>query len=298
MAGVCIPVIDMQDFPRQAEKLIAACEEWGYFRIINHGIPVTLLSEMKSVARSLLDLPVKVKERTADAVVGKGYSPPDTANPLLEGLGVYDMAFPGAVDTFCDHLNSTSHQRETILRYSHAVYDLAQEIGQKLVESMGMDIELFKGWPCQFRMNKYHYSSQTIGLTGAPMHTDAGFLTIVQDDEIVNGLEAIDKESGALIPVDPMPGTLLINMGDLGKVWSNGRFHNVKHRVQCNEGTIRMSIALFVLGPKEAEVEAPPQLVDSDHPRLFIPFTFEDYRMLRISKRLPTGGALELLRAK
>ncbi|KAA8527945.1 hypothetical protein F0562_035186 [Nyssa sinensis] len=256
--AVCIPIIDMEDFPGQSGKLIAACEEWGCFRIINHAIPLTLLSEMKSVARSLLDLPVEVKERTADAIAGKG---------------------------------------ETILRYNHAVYELAQDIGQKLVESMGLDVELFKGWPCQFRMNKYHYTPQTIGSTGAQMHTDAGFLTIVQDDEIVSGLEAVDKKSGALVPIDPVPGTVLINIGDLGKAWSNGRFYNVKHRVQCNEGTTRMSIALFVLGPKEAKVEAPPQLVDSAHPRLFVPFSFEDYRMLRISNRSPTGGALELLRA-
>uniref|UniRef100_A0A5B6ZA03 Putative 2-oxoglutarate-dependent dioxygenase DAO-like n=1 Tax=Davidia involucrata TaxID=16924 RepID=A0A5B6ZA03_DAVIN len=163
---------------------------------------------------------------------------------------------------------------------------------------MGLDVELFKGWPCQFRLNKYHYTPQTIGSTGALMHTDAGFLTIVQDDEIVSGLEAVDKKSGALVPIDPMPGTLLINIGDLGKAWSNGRFYNVKHRVQCNQGTIRMSIALLVLGPKEAKVEAPPQLVDSEHLRLFVPFTFEDYRMLRLSNGLPAGEALELLRLK
>ncbi|KAA8527943.1 hypothetical protein F0562_035188 [Nyssa sinensis] len=297
MASVCIPEIDMKDFPGQSGKLIAACEEWGCFRIINHGIPITLLSEMKSVARSLLDLPVDVKQRTADAIAGKGYSPPDMANPLLEGLGVYDMASPGAIDSFCDQLNATPQQRETILKYSHAVHELAQYIGQKLVDGMGLDVELFKEWPCQFRMNKYHYTPQTIGSTGALMHTDAGFLTIVQDDDIVSGLEAVDKKSGALVPIDPVPGTLLINIGDLGKAWSNGRFYNVKHRVQCNEGTTRMSIALFVLGPKEAKVEAPPQLVDSAHPRLFVPFNFEDYRMLRITKRSPTGGALEFLRA-
>ncbi|KAA8524075.1 hypothetical protein F0562_010494 [Nyssa sinensis] len=161
---------------------------------------------------------------------------------------------------------------------------------------MGLEGELFKGWPCQFRLNKYHFTPQTIGSSGAPMHTDAGFLTIVQDDEIVSGLEAVDKKFGALVPIDPVPGTLLVNIGDLGKAWSNGRFYNVKHRVQCNEGTICMSIALFVLGPKEAKVEAPAQLVDSDNPRLFVPFSFEDYRMLRISTRSPTGGALELFR--
>ena len=62
------------------------------------------------------------------------------------------------------------------------------------------------------------------------------------------------------------------------KVWSNGRFCNVKHRVQCKEASIRVSIASFFLGPKEAAVEAPPELVDSENPRQFVPFTYEDYR--------------------
>ncbi|KAK4387208.1 2-oxoglutarate-dependent dioxygenase DAO [Sesamum angolense] len=80
--------------------------------------------------------------------------------------------------------------------------------------------------------------------------------------------------------------------------WSNGRFCNVKHRVQCYEPTIRTSIALFVLAPNDEKVEAPPQLVDSDHPRCYIPFDFEDYRKLRSSTNSPTGGALKYFLAK
>ncbi|XP_059663967.1 2-oxoglutarate-dependent dioxygenase DAO-like [Cornus florida] len=291
----CIPMIDMQKFPGESGKLVAACEEWGCFRIINHGIPATMLSEMQFISRSLLDLPVETKRLYGEAVGGKGYSPPLEASPLLEGLDVYDMASPGAVNALCSHLHVSPHQRETIMKYTAAIHELAMTLGSRLGESMGFCSDLFKGWPCRFRLNKYHFSPQTVGSTGAPMHSDAGFLTVVHDDEIVNGLEAVDKKTGVLFPIDPMPGTLLVNVGDLAKAWSNGRFCNVKHRVQCNEGTIRTSMACFVLGPKEEKVEAPPQLVDSDHPRLFIPFTFQEYINLRISTRSPTGEALQLL---
>ncbi|KAA8524073.1 hypothetical protein F0562_010496 [Nyssa sinensis] len=218
MTSVCIPEIDMQDFERQSEKLIAACEEWGCFRIINHGIPISLMSEIKSVAQSLFDLPVEIKQRNADVVAGKAYSPRDMVNPLLEGLGIYDMASPGAVHKFCDQLNATPQQRETTLRYSHAVHELAQDIGQKLVESMGLGNELFKGWPRQFRLNKYHFTPQTIESNGSLMHTDVGFLTILQDDEIVSGLKVVDKKSGGLVPIHPMPSTLFVNIGDIGTV--------------------------------------------------------------------------------
>lgn len=81
---------------------------------------------------------------------------------------------------------------------------------------------------------------------------------------------------------------------DVLKVWSNGRFYNVKHRVQCKEAKTRLSIALFMLGPKEAAVEAPPQLVDTEHPRLYDPVVFEEYRKLRLSTGMRAGEALSL----
>lgn len=72
----------------------------------------------------------------------------------------------------------------------------------------------------------------------------------------------------------------------------------MKHRVQCRQATIRVSIASFLLGPKDEAVEAPPEFVDSEHPRLYVPFTYEDYRKLRLSKKLQAGEALELVRIK
>lgn len=72
----------------------------------------------------------------------------------------------------------------------------------------------------------------------------------------------------------------------------------MKHRVQCRQATIRVSIASFLLGPKDEAVVAPPEFVDSEHPRLYAPFTYEDYRKLRFSKKLHAGEALELVLIK
>ncbi|KAM0067889.1 putative oxoglutarate/iron-dependent dioxygenase, isopenicillin N synthase [Helianthus debilis subsp. tardiflorus] len=44
--------------------------------------------------------------------------------------------------------------------------------------------------------------------------------------------------SGHFIPVEPWPDTLLVNLGDMATVWSNGRLCNVKHKVQCKEAKI------------------------------------------------------------
>ncbi|KAM7503855.1 hypothetical protein LguiB_002759 [Lonicera macranthoides] len=296
--GGGFPILDMQDCDGQlADKLVKACEEWGYFRLINHGVPLKLMAEMKEVTRALMDLPLETKMKTAHPVHGRGYIAPNYASPFFEGMGVYDMTLPGGVDEFCDQLGATPHQREVMIKYSQALYKISHYIEKKLVEGMGLEKDYFSDWPCQFKLNKYSYSDQSVGMTGALMHSDIGFLTILQDDEIIGGLEAIDEKNGELVSIEPMEGTFVVNVGDVAKVWSNGRFCNVKHRVQCYQAGVRISVALFVLGPRDAKVEVAPELISTETPSLYAPFDFEEYRIVRTKTNSPTGGALELFRS-
>ncbi|KAM2639598.1 hypothetical protein FF1_026715 [Malus domestica] len=291
-----IPAIDLKKFPEAEEyrKLREASETWGCFRLVNHMIPPALMSEMISVVRSLLDLPMEIKKQNKEVIAGSGYLAPSKVNPIYESLGFHDLGSRQALDSFCSQLNASSYQREVIEKYAQAVCEQIVDIGQKLTESLGLaDSDYLKGWPCQFRINKYTFTSESVGSLGLRSHTDSGFLTILQDDEIVGGLEVMDK-SGAFVAVDPCPGTLLVNLGDVAHAWSNGRLCNVKHRVQFREARIRVSISPFQRGPdEEAGVEAPPELVDSEHPRLYVPFTYEDYRKIRLSANLHADWPLK-----
>ncbi|CAI9088939.1 OLC1v1023399C1 [Oldenlandia corymbosa var. corymbosa] len=92
-----VPVIDMQHPGGLAEKIVKASEEWGCFRITNHGISLELLSEMKVVCRSLLDLPLKIKQ--------------GNASPYFQGLNIDDVSFPGVADDFFSQVNASTLQR-------------------------------------------------------------------------------------------------------------------------------------------------------------------------------------------
>ncbi|RZC56141.1 hypothetical protein C5167_014990, partial [Papaver somniferum] len=186
--------------------------------------------------------------------------------------------------------------RQVIKAYSTALHELIMELCGMLAQSMGLRNDLAQGWPCQFRINKYNFTQESIGSSGVQIHTDSGFLTVLQEDDCVGGLEVLNKSSGKYVTVDPLPRSLCVNLGDMATVWSNGAFCNVRHRVQCKQAAIRISIALFLPGPKEAMVEAPQVFVDSNHPRLYKPFTYEDLRKLRISTGLHAGEALDLMR--
>ena len=68
----------------------------------------------------------------------------------------------------------------------------------------------------------------------------------------------------------------------------------MKHRVQFKEATIRISIASFFLGSR-GEIEPLPEVVDDDHPCVYMPTTYEESRKLRLSTQLQAGEALKLL---
>ncbi|KAM7503856.1 hypothetical protein LguiB_002760 [Lonicera macranthoides] len=293
-----VPVIDMKVV--EGEKIVKACEEWGCFRVVNHGVPLDLMKEMKAVAASLLDLPVEVKQRIPfNHIEGIGYTSPSPSSYIgtfFETMSLSDVASPDSVNHFLHQLDASPYQRKTFIKYSKAIYDLSQELTSKLVEGMGLEGELFKGWPCQFRLNKYNYSPESVGSVGIQLHTDPGFLTFLQDDESIGGFQVVDPNSKELVPVDPMPDTFIVNVGDVGKVWSNGRFCNVKHQVKCYKAGTRISFGLFLLGPKNAKLEAPPELVNSTHPRLYVPFDYNEHKMARIKNKSIAGEALELFR--
>ncbi|GFY97528.1 hypothetical protein Acr_12g0000690 [Actinidia rufa] len=199
---------------------------------------------------------------------------------FLGHLGI--EANPEQITAISDLVNSRiAKERKTITRYFQATHELALDIGYKLAQGMGLNtesvssstyIKLFKEWPCQYRRNKFHFTQTVDQMWHESTQTD--FLTILQDDESVGGLEVMDKNYDKLIAIDPMPGSLLANLGDLA---------NVRKTKMGTES-------------KQAVVEAPPELVDSEHPRLYVRFTFEDYRMLRLSTRSVVGKTLELLR--
>ncbi|KAL8160491.1 hypothetical protein V2J09_002028 [Rumex salicifolius] len=295
-----IPVIDLNcDFASrtvEGRKMIEACEGVGCFRVMNHGVSIELMAEMKSLVADLLDLPAEIKRNNKDVIPGSGYMAPTPTNPHYEALGLFDVGSSQAVDEFCSQLQLSPLQRSTIEKYAEAIYNVTVDVANKLAKSMGLeDDHLFKGWACQFRINRYNYSPETVGSLGVQMHTDSGFLTVLQDDENVGGLEVKDQ-SGKFIAVDPLPGTLVVNLGDVGAAWSNGRLCNVQHRVQCWEATKRYSIATFLSPQREMVIEPPQEFVDADHPRLYSSVTYEELRRLRSLNNLHCGEILNLVR--
>ena len=78
---------------------------------------------------------------------------------------------------------------------------------------------------------------------GISPHKDAGFLTVLLQDDDCHSLQALIN--GEWISAHPVPGALTINTGDMAQIWSNGKYKAPLHRVLTDPDKKRYSAPFF-----------------------------------------------------
>ena len=78
---------------------------------------------------------------------------------------------------------------------------------------------------------------------GISPHKDAGFLTVLLQDDDCHSLQA--EVDGEWIDAHPVPGALTINTGDMAQIWSNGKYKAPLHRVLADKQKVRYSAPFF-----------------------------------------------------
>ncbi|KAL0323894.1 UNVERIFIED_CONTAM: Gibberellin 3-beta-dioxygenase 1 [Sesamum calycinum] len=293
-----IPVIDLQA-PNVVELMGNACQRWGMFQVTNHDISSSLVDDVVEHARRLFALPAERKLkalRSPSGATGYGVA---RISPFFSKLmwheGFTIMGLPMSM------LNSFGHHYEDFCdvmdNYQKKMKSLAYKILLLLLKSLGVDEEdqqllcsssasLYLS-ESALQLNSYPTCPNPNRAVGLAPHTDSLLLTILHQNDI-NGLQ-IFQEGIGWTPVPPVPGALIVNIGDLMHIISNARFPTVCHRVVPNETRHRFSIACFY-GPPADSVVAP--LSKLQIPR-FRPVTVKEYISLK-SKHLEE--ALHLLR--
>jgi isopenicillin N synthase-like dioxygenase len=121
--------------------------------------------------------------------------------------------------------------------------------------------DLFQRQSSLLKINHYppQDNPQTVSNIGVVPHSDEiGFTILWQDDN--GGLE-IESKSGEWVEAPPIPGTFVINLGDLMQIWSDGEFSSTPHRVINRSGVDRYSIPFFANPRWDAPVK--PLIGDS-----------------------------------
>jgi isopenicillin N synthase-like dioxygenase len=265
-----LPVIDAADcaaggdLHRVAAAIRAACTGPGFFYIRNHGVPDAVIEQAVAASRRFFHLPEATKAETRANLVHRGWH--RAGGAVMEGATKPDLKefFSIGLDLPADHptvlagekLRGPNQWPEAVpeLRPAMAAYFTAiGACGAGLLRAVAISLNL----PADFFAPSYSLPLQrtqaifyppqpaddTDGFGVAP-HTDFGCITLLWQDDS-GGLEVRERQSGAWIPAPPIPGTLVVNVGDLLGRWSNDRFASTPHRVINRSGHERMSIATF-----------------------------------------------------
>jgi isopenicillin N synthase-like dioxygenase len=148
-----------------------------------------------------------------------------------------------------------------------------------------------------------HYPPQDPGednLFGQAPHTDNSFMTALARTD-VPGL-AVRLPSGEWFPPPVIPGTFLINLGNIMRRWSNDRFLSTPHGVLNDSGADRYSIAYFHSPNPDAVIECLPSCVSADNPAKYPPAVYRDlilafYRANYFHQKGHKSSAAEMVQA-
>jgi len=117
-------------------------------------------------------------------------------------------------------------------------------------------------------------------------HTDPGVLTLLLQDE-TGGLQTESREAG-WIDVPPQPGSIVVNLGDTLRVWTNDRYRASVHRVVPMTRSQRYSIPYF-FNPQVDCVISPIAELCAEPPR-YRPFTWREFIQARIDDNFADLG--------
>ena len=167
--------------------------------------------------------------------------------------------------------------RGTVMDYHHRIERLARQFLPLWATSLKLPLDYFDKYFAtpHLLMSLLHYPPQEeIGNRqyGIAPHTDNSLMTLLAQAD-VSGL-AVRMPSGHWRAVDVIPGTLLINTGNLMVRWTNGEYLSTKHRVINTNAVDRYSIPVFFGPSGDALIECLPTCQDPDRPPRYEPITY------------------------
>ncbi|XP_054811147.1 gibberellin 2-beta-dioxygenase 8-like [Prosopis cineraria] len=292
-----LPVIDLgrlnsTDHVEREEckkEIIEAAKQWGFFQVVNHGISQQLLQRLLSEQMKVFHRPFAQKSQETSTSFNYKWGNPFATNPRQLSWSEAFHVLPHGPPNMADH----HHQclRSMTEAFARKAGPLAQRLAEILGEELNMKSRYFRE-NCLpntsfIRLNRYPPCPIPKHVFGFLPHSDSTFLTILFQDQ-VGGLQLL--RDGTWVGVKPNPHSLLVNIGDLFQVLSNGVYRSIRHRVAAAQKVERFSVAYFYNPSHDAVIES------HGTPKVYRSFTFREYKQQIEKDVKETGDKVGLFR--
>jgi isopenicillin N synthase-like dioxygenase len=287
-----VPVLDLgpllagEDITALAREIRQACEGMAFFYIRNHGVPQTVIDDAFEASRRFFAEPLERRMEVHKDRFHRGYLPLGTTRYPGKAADLKD-SFDIGVDLALDHPDVVAgvplhgpnqwpdfaEFRAPVEAYFQAVRDCGLRLLTLFARSLEVEDDFFARHYDNptILMRMLHYPPQAQaseeGAIGAFPHSDYGVMTLLAQDPS-GGLE-LQKPDGSWIGAPYIPGTFVVNIGDLMARWTNDVYRSNQHRVVNRRGTERYSIPFFFNPNHFAPVECIPSCTGPDRPRLY-----------------------------
>lgn len=280
-----LPTLDLSRFNGTAEErqrfvadLTDVLHRHGFFYLTGHGVPQVLVDEVLSVSRRFFALPEadKLSIEMVNSPHFRGYNRAGAERTRgeqdwREQLDVNTEGHPveAPADAPWNRLHGPNQWpqalpelKDILLRYQAEVTRVGIDVLKAVALALGQPetafADIYEPSPSQLlKIIRYPGRDATASDQGVGAHKDGGFVTVLLQDR-VPGLR-VRTEEGEWIEAPPVPGTFVINSGELLELATNGFVRADVHDVVTPpQGVERYSVAFFLGARYDATIPVVP----------------------------------------
>lgn len=287
-----VPTLDLARYGHDCDALVeevgAAYRRWGFCGFVNHGIGDDLVEDAYRAFRRLFALPNEAKRKYSDGRGGqRGYTgfgveqAKDHAVPDLKEFWHLGRELAGK-NPWPEILRPNVWPRE-VPEFRQAALHLYQALDRlslRVLRAIALALGLAERWfddkvnvgNCVLRAIHYPpIRDRETPAVRAAQHEDINLITLLPGSN-EEGLQILARD-GRWVPVTTIPGTMVVNIGDMMQRLTNHVLPSTPHRVVNPPGMkaerSRYSIPFFVHPNPDFVIETLPQCISEDRPNRY-----------------------------